>query len=610
MPEFSSSRGIHVLREEVSRKIAAGEVIDRPLAVVRELLDNALDAGALNVEVYLEGGGLGRIRVVDDGRGMSRHDLELAAQRHATSKIEHEDDLARVATLGFRGEALASIAACARLTLTSRPAGPVSRPAGPVGLEAGAASGSQDTAAASAWRLVVEGGRRLVLEPATGSAGTTVDVADLFFNLPARKRFLKSVAAETQGCRQAFLEKALPHPAVGFRLFVDGKMQLFLPAQGPRERVAAAVGLELQHLHLAEGKTTGAGALAVAGRPELARRDRRFLHLYVNRRRITDFSLLQAADYAFAQYVPGGSHPVAFLFLEVDPALVDFNIHPAKKEARFRNLAELRQLVISTLRGLLADFGLRAGAGAPAPGGAKPAGSAQAAGLAWTFQAGAGPLPGALAPGGAAPAAPGLPGAPPGTAPMEGGPAAAAEGLSVHYLGQLFRLFLLVERGDSLFIVDQHAAHERLLYEELKARRLDSHSQELLLPVRLEGVGEEQVRRGSEAWARLGVRVERGEDGVYSLTALPEELLCVEEELAEALREGTLSVEELQDRVFSLAACRTAVKDGQELDPQTAAELARRALGLPNARCPHGRPIWMRIPRGDILRAVARPPES
>jgi DNA mismatch repair protein MutL len=161
-----------------------------------------------------------------------------------------------------------------------------------------------------------------------------------------------------------------------------------------------------------------------------------------------------------------------------------------------------------------------------------------------------------------------------------------------------------VERADSLFIVDQHAAHERLLYEQLAGRRLAA--QELLLPVRLEGLGEEQARRGVEAWAALGIRVERGEDGVYSITALPEELLCVEDELAEALREGNLGPEELRHRVFSLAACRMAVKDGQELDPQTAAGLARRAMALDNARCPHGRPIWMEVRRADLLRAVER----
>jgi DNA mismatch repair protein MutL len=375
MPEHPSSRRVQILREEVSRKIAAGEVIDRPLAVVRELLDNALDAGARSVELYLEGGGLERIRVVDDGQGMSRQDLELAAQRHATSKIEHEDDLARVTTLGFRGEALASMAACARLTLTSQQ-------------EGGGGAGSPSPT--GAYRLVVEGGRRLAMEPVAGLRGTTVDVAQLFYNLPARRRFLKSAASESLGCRQAFLEKALPHPSVGFRLFVDGELRLFLPAQEPRDRVAAAMGLELQHLHLSEGKTTGARALIVAGRPELARRDRKYLHLYVNRRRIADYSLLQAAEYAFGQYVPGGSHPVAFLFLEVDPALVDFNIHPAKKEARFRNQAELRQLIIGTLQSLLVGFGLRAGplnAGAPAPQAAPGAPAGQEA---WTFEAGAG----------------------------------------------------------------------------------------------------------------------------------------------------------------------------------------------------------------------------
>ena len=429
-----------------------------------------------------------------------------------------------------------------------------------------------------------------------------MDVAQLFFNLPARKRFMKSAASEGLGCRQAFLEKALPHPSVGFRLFVDGELRLFLPAQEPRERVAAAMGLELQHLHVSEGKTTGARALIVAGRPELARRDRKYLHLYVNRRRIADWSLLQAAEYAFSQYVPGGSHPVAFLFLEVDPALVDFNIHPAKKEARFRNLAELRQLIIGTLHGLLVGFGLRAGppgAGAPVPQAPQGAPGVQPAGQeAWTFETGASRA-GAAGPPAAGTFYP---------APVEHPVGAAEDGASVHYRGQLFRLFLLVERGDSLFIVDQHAAHERLLFEELKNHRLAS--QELLLPVRLEGVGEERVRGEGPSWVRLGIRVERGEDGVYSLTALPEELLCVEEELGESLRAGALSPEELEHSVLSLAACRTAVKDGQELDPRTAAELARRALALDNARCPHGRPIWMQVRRAELLRAVARPAET
>ena len=573
MPESQSSRRVHILREDVSRKIAAGEVIDRPLAVVRELLDNALDAGARNVEVYLQGGGLERIRVVDDGGGMSREDLELAAERHATSKIDREEDLSRVTTLGFRGEALASIAACARLTLTSA-----------LGEEAGAC------------RLIVEGGRRMALEPATGARGTTVDAADLFFNLPARKRFMKAPAAESQGCRQAFLEKALPHPQVSFRLFSDGALRLFLPAQGPRERVAAAMAVELQHLHLAEARAPGVEARIVAGRPELARRDRKFLHLYVNRRRIADFSLLQAVEYAFGEYVPGGSHPVAFVFLEVDPALVDFNIHPAKKEARFRNLAELRQLIIGTLRGLLADYGLRAGAAGRQA--LVAASSQRTASWDWTQAEGpvgaqAGPLAGVK------------PDRDVGVQPCRDAGFHAGPEAGVTYRGQLFRIFLLVEHGDSLFIVDQHAAHERLLFEELKRHRLAA--QELLLPVRLEGVGEELIRRRADSWGRLGIRVERGEDGVYSVTALPEELLCVEDELAAALAEGSSSPEELEQRVLSLAACRTAVKDGEELDPPAAAELARRALTLDNARCPHGRPIWLEIRRGELLRAVARP---
>jgi DNA mismatch repair protein MutL len=579
MQESQASRKIHILREDVSRRIAAGEVIDRPLAIVRELIDNALDAEARFVDVYLEEGGLGLVRVVDDGQGIAREDLELCTERHATSKIESDEDLLRIRTLGFRGEALASIAACARLRIVS------------------AAS-----AAGAAHRLVVEGGRRIALEPCQGARGTSVDAADLFFNLPARKRFLKSPAAEAQLCRQVFLEKALAYPGVAFRLFSDGALRHFLPVRELKERVSAAYALDPAHLYVGRGEAPGAAVQVVAARPELARRDRRLLQIFVNRRRIHEFALVQAVEYAFGEHVPGGSFPAAFVFLEVEPALVDFNVHPAKREARFRTLPELRQAVIGTIRRVLEPFNLQAAVPRPHEPDLTHAETAGELELPLDRRAAPPDAAGVAAETGRWPAAEQWR---KGAAALTPQPAEGAPG-EPRYCGQAFGLFLVVERGEDLFLVDQHAAHERLLFDELKGREYGS--QELLLPLRLEqGAGlEAGLVRFADSLRRLGIRVQRGEDGGWEVTALPEELLCIEEELAAALAGEAASPQELEDRLLSLAACRTAVKEGEELDPLTARELARRALALENARCPHGRPLWMRIRKAELLRAVGR----
>ncbi len=623
--EQPHSRRIHILREEVARRIAAGEVIDRPFSVARELLDNAIDAGARAVECAVEAGGTRRIQVADDGSGMSREDLEVCTLRHATSKIRDDEDLQRVTTLGFRGEALASIGACSRLEIISRTA------------EGGPAH-----------RLVVHGGRLLGLEPCEGRLGTRVEVADLFYNLPARRRFLKSQAAETSLCRQALLEKALPHPSIDFRFLADGELKTFLPAGGLKERVAAAAGLEAAHLVLlgdepaspaSAGLTLGGRApagfsppgfrfQAVVGRPEIARPDRRQLQLYVNRRRVFEFAFIQAVEYAFSEYLPGGRHPVAFLFLEVDPELADFNIHPAKREVRLRRLPEMRQHLIALLRAFLKDFALRpagfppaeARPGLPARDRTAGAGAGDAAdsgaGSPGLSFGGRGPAPVdwlALArrTGAAARGAPeGAP--PPFQEPVglpDSGPGGGEGGYEPRYCGRVFGLFLLAELGERLFIVDQHAAHERLIYERLLARR--PQAQELLFPLRLEADEDAEARlRGQQGFleGELGIRLEPAGPGVFLVTALPEDLLTLPEKvLAEALLGEAGSPQEMKESLYRLAACRLAVKDGDLLDPLAARRLIADALRLPNARCPHGRPIWHAVSREELLRAVGRP---
>ena len=330
MKQAGASRRISVLREEVSRKIAAGEVIDRPLSIVRELLDNALDAGSASVDVHLARGGLDLVRVVDDGAGMDRDDLSRCWLPHATSKIETEEDLLEVTSLGFRGEALSSMATASRLEIVSCP---------PEGV---------------AHRLVVRGGKQELLEPCQGRRGTVVDVSELFFNYPARKRFLRSPSAEAGLSRSVFLDRAAAFPGVAFRLFADGALRLSLPATDHVQRISLCHDLDSRLLGTAEVRGEGFTVRLVAASPDGRRTDRRLVQAFVNNRRVQEFSLVQAVEFGFQGYLPGGYHPVAFVFVDIDPSLVDFNIHPAKKEVRFRTLPEVHRAVVSATRMFLA----------------------------------------------------------------------------------------------------------------------------------------------------------------------------------------------------------------------------------------------------------------
>jgi DNA mismatch repair protein MutL len=585
MSDSREAPRVRVLSEQVSRKIAAGEVIDRPYSVVRELTDNALDAGAKTIEVHIEEGGTKSIRVIDDGSGMSRADLELCYLPHATSKIETEGDLEEVSSLGFRGEALSSVATVSRLRITSAP---------------------DDSG--SGHRLVVDGGRLVSLGPAPADRGTTVEVADLFYSLPARKRFLKRPSAESQMCRSVLLEKALPFPGVVFRFFTDGTMKLFLPADDRTGRVAAAYSDlgDRRMLHAIEGSGDGFSFEVVTPGLDMVRRDRKRLQIYVNGRRVWEYGLVQAIEYAFSDYIPGGLFPSAFVFLQVDPHEVDFNIHPAKREVRIRNMRDIHARLTRTVREYLkSSLGRRASAG-QTPVSGRELWDSDDAGRTEPSGGARGP---ALDTGTPWP----RPAAEP--APPAGSRAAfdltrrfevpEVAPRSVRYLGQAMRLFLVGESERGIYLVDQHAGHERLLYERLRSR---PQRQNLLVPIEMETSDEEEelLAGRAEELAGAGIVVERGESGGWRLTAVPAVEGLDAERLADTLRELAGVSEELERDFYADLACKAAIKDGDVVDYEAGARLMEEIFGLETPHCPHGRPLWLELSREQLFHLIGR----
>ncbi len=603
MQSRQSSRRIHVLREAEVRKIAAGEVIDRPLSVVRELIDNSIDSGADEISVYVNGGGVERIRVVDNGIGMTPEDLEICILPHATSKIAKTEDIYSVDTLGFRGEALSSIASCSKLEITS----------------------TYEETPEEGRSINVHAGKLLRSSPAPARVGTTVEVSDLFYSLPGRRKFLKRVSSESQGCKQAFIEKALPFPEITFRYFSDNDLKLYLPAQSAEERVAAVFPRALEPKLLDSGETefNGASIKVVLTKPGFTRRDRRLLYVFVNRRRIQEFALLQAVTYGYSEHLPGGSYPAAFVCIDIDPHLVDFNIHPAKREVRFKDLQIIHRGVVDLVRSVLSNYRIHSGAAyedryrqesvlqdiprryspeIPPNRGLdhpvvsrrmrrEPADPPRSPSASYTARQGSS--------GGSFD----LDSVRAGSKASEN-LEADAEGILYH--GQVFGLFLLAEYDETLYIIDQHAAHERIIYEKLIHGSKEVQS--LLVPVKveLEEDEEEALLKDLDTYKNLGFSFEREGPGLWLLTACPAVYLDLKEEIVASIKGRKGDTTSLEQELYARISCRAAVMDGEILDDLAGFELARKALALKNARCPHGRPIWHKISREDLFAYVLR----
>jgi DNA mismatch repair protein MutL len=592
---------IRQLSPETVNRIAAGEVVERPASVVKELVENALDAGATEIEIVTAAGGLSLIRVTDDGCGMDEKDLALCVERHATSKLD-SDDLLAIHTLGFRGEALPSIGAIAHLAIASRP-----------------------RVARDALEITVDRGTKQPLKPAALNPGTRIEVRDLFSATPARLKFLKSERAENLAVSEAVKRLAMAHPHVGFSLTTGERTGLRLPrcsatAEGMLERLGRIMGREFMTDAVPiAGERDGIVLKGFASLPTLHRPDAAYQFLFVNGRPVRDKLVIGAVRAAYGDTVPKGRHPLLALFVELPSAEVDVNVHPAKVEVRFRDGAAVRGLLIGALRHALESDGFRASA----QGGTRtletlartPAAAPSYERTPSTFRFDTGgfaeerqtPFAGLNTPTADATAYDETPSTP----DHEQRPLGAAR-------AQLHETYIVAQTETSVVIVDQHAAHERLVYERLKKALANGGvaRQALLIPAIVD-VGDDEalvLDEKADELAELGLVLERFGPAAVAVRETPALLGqsdidgLVKDLAADLLSEGT--AEPLRERLEAVAsrmACHGSVRAGRRLTGAEMNALLREMEATPfSGQCNHGRPTYVELKLSDIERLFGR----
>jgi DNA mismatch repair protein MutL len=590
---------IHVLPPGVVNQIAAGEVVERPASVVKELIENALDAGARSISVEIEGGGLALARVSDDGCGMDAEDAALALERHATSKLRDADGLAAIGTMGFRGEALPAIASVSRFRLDTAPG-----------------------ADGAGTRVDVEGGVVREVAPVARTRGTTVEVRDLFFNTPARRKFMRSSSTEAAHVTEAFVRLALARPEVGFALRSGGRAVLgSAPRADLAERAALALGREARrHLVAVDAARGDVRVRGFVCSPDHSEATARALYLFVNGRWVRDRGAAHAVLRAFAGSLPAGRHPAGVLFVEMPLSRVDVNVHPQKHEVRFADAREVHEAIHRAVAGVLRPapwLGGPPGHGEAPTGPTDPVAREEAAGtLAWARASH--PAGG----DGAAAARPDPSPAPALDLPIvapEGPPRPAGFFASLRYVGQHARTYLVCEApGGTLVVVDQHASHERLLFQRLleafRGRAIPV--QPMLLPrvVTLPPAAARALEGGAEELRRVGLDVEPFGGDAFAVKGAPAvlggaDLEALLPDLASQLAEfGRASaLDDAFHDLLATMACHAAIRANQEVSSEEARALLDGLDGIDfKARCPHGRPVVFELSLAEMERRVGR----
>ncbi|HET7267634.1 MAG TPA: DNA mismatch repair endonuclease MutL [Oleiagrimonas sp.] len=610
---------IRPLPPDLVNQIAAGEVIERPASVVKELVENSLDAGSKRIEVDIEAGGARLIRVRDDGAGIAADELPLALASHATSKIASFDDLEHVATMGFRGEALASVASVSRFALTSRPDG-----------------------SDMAMRVEVSAGQAREPCPAQHPRGTTIEVRDLFHNVPARRKFLRTERTELGHIDDLVKTLALANPGIEFRLAHNGKpLRLYKPAHDEAAalaRVAEVLGPEFPERSLrVEQSGAGMRLSGWVGLPTASRGQADQQYFFVNGRMVRDRVVTHAVRQAYADVLYHGRHPVFVLFLELDPAGVDVNVHPAKHEVRFREQRLIHDFLFRNLHEALADT--RAGSVTSLPAGAMPEAMRAPPATATHAEAPGMPMRGSGGGGGnwrgQSPLSLGIrdqpladyaalagPGEPARSAPATLDAATAPDDADVPPLGyalaQLKSIYVLAENAQGLILVDMHAAHERITYERLKAGRTSCNlrSQQLLVPLTIAVSSREAAaaEEYAESLAEWGLELSRS--GPSSVVARRIPSLLEGADVSELTRDvlGELSehghsrrLQELENELLSTMACHGSVRAGRRLTvPEMNALLRDMEATERSGQCNHGRPTWVQLRLDELDRLFLR----
>ena len=602
---------IRQLSETMINQIAAGEVIERPSSAAKELIENAIDAGATRIEIATAGGGKALLRVADNGCGMGPEDLALAIRRHCTSKLS--ETLFDIRSLGFRGEALPSIGSVARLKIVSR--------------TAGADHGAE---------IAVEGGRAQAVRPAPGNPGTVVEVRDLFFATPARLKFLKSERAEAAAITEVVKRMAMAFPSIRFVLSGADRATLEFPAAGgdPLERMGQVLGRDFRDNALAiDAEREEVRLTGHIGLPTFNRGNSGHLYAFVNGRPVMDKLILGALRAAYAETVPAGRYPVAALSIEIDPALVDVNVHPAKSDVRFRDPGLIRGLIIGGVREVLSRGGDRASTtgasglvNAFRPGfGFRPAPTPSAD---WSLERSPyrpGSFGAAAAPGFAEPRQQGFadlaePSArrPESDTGAEAGPAAAEQFPLGAARAQLHENYIVAQTETGIVIVDQHAAHERLVFEALRKGMAEKGiaAQALLIPeiVDLPEEDCDRLMEHAEELARLGLAIERFGPGAICVRETPAMLgeadaAGLVRELADEIAEWDTAsgLSQKLDHIAATMACHGSVRSGRRLRPEEMNALLRQMEATPGSgQCNHGRPTYIELKLSDIERLFGR----
>lgn len=609
---------VHTLNPEVARKIAAGEVIDRPAAIIRELMDNAVDSGATKIEVEIESGGIEKIRVIDNGCGMTREDLHNCARPHATSKISTETDLLKLTTLGFRGEALSSMAAVSRLQIIS-----------------------------GGYKMNASVTEDHIIEPYPSAGGCIVQTAGLFENFPARRQFLKRPASEGVLCRSIFEEKVLPRPDIAFTFRSDGEEKLTLPAtESLTSRFIQTMEFfeteDLFYELKGRDEENNYSFTLVIGEPSVCRSNRKNIYIYVNGRRINDYSLMQAIEYGCEGCFPNGTHPVACLFVTMNPALVDFNIHPAKREARFKDTGPLHHSISTTVKNFYRQYTVKNLVNAassdedsqielydishskpsfvshymPPPTSGHSSLSSGFSGSSYgsvprtedrrssffsPAQKTASPLESAYLEK-AEPEAEVIPESVSRNFLQEEG-----DDDSFHFAGSVLGTFLLAQKDDALYIIDQHAAHERIIYNRIIEEA--GQKQNLMVPYAITTSSDSEdkyLEAITDSLDKAGFSIKKVSEGKWEVNTVPVRWKGTEEELQKDLLSKRINPEDILNATAASTACRSAVMDGTVLDRKTAADLAKKALELPDPHCPHGRPVYTVITKAQLFALVKR----